>query len=352
MSKLTLSKEKSDTVLAPPPAALDAFLLECQQRIERRLELCLKHQSATGKLAEAIRYGSLDGGKRLRPVLCYAGALAVDGKLDDADAPAMAVELMHCYSLIHDDLPAMDNDDLRRGKPSLHKAFNEATAILAGDALQALAFSVLAGADVDGLAATDSQQGRPSAPIEARAPMLQILARAAEDMVAGQALDFAVAGTQTEEEELTAIHRLKTGALIRASVLLGALSRPQACGQPATSARPATHTQAQAQAQAQASHKTDATTLENLSRYADCIGLAFQIQDDILDETGDTATLGKPRGSDRKANKPTYVTLLGLEAARARARALASDAIAALDGYGKQADQLRHLAAYIVTRGH
>ena len=271
-----------------------------------------------GDLSAAMRYASLGGGKRLRPLLCYGAAVAAGGALEDADAPAAALELMHCYSLVHDDLPAMDDDDLRRGRPSVHRAFNEATAVLAGDALQAAAFRVLAEPQPDaGL----------SAKPETRLRMIEVLAKAAEDMVRGQALDCAATAAGMQEAELSAIHRLKTGALIRASVLLGAM----AAGKPRSAPSPSP---------------------EPLLRYADCIGLAFQIQDDILDETASTATLGKPQGSDRRARKPTYTSLLGLETARGRAEKLTAEAVAALQDYGPQAEHLRQIADYIVRRGH
>ena len=263
------------------------------------------------RLQEAVRYASLGGGKRLRPLLCYAAARAAGGGLEDGDAPAMAVEFMHCYSLIHDDLPAMDDDDLRRGQPSLHRAFDEATGILSGDMLQSFSFRVLAEGS-----ASESQPNN-------RLRMLQILGEAAGDMVHGQSLDFAATGHEVDERQLTLMHRLKTGALIRASVLLGALSVPS---------------------------MTSESTLRALGQYAEHIGLAFQIQDDILDETGSTAALGKPQGSDRNARKTTFITLLGLEAAKQRAEALRVDAIAALSGQDENADMLRHLATYIVNR--
>ena len=283
-------------------------------------------------------------------MLCYAAALALGGSLDDADAPATAVELLHCYSLVHDDLPAMDDDDLRRGRPTLHRAFDEATAILAGDMLQAAAFRTLA------------ETERP-APPETRLRMMRILAQAAEDMVRGQALDFAAVGNPIDEAELTAVHRLKTGALIRASVLLGALAvslKPApAAPKPAINENPqAALSEDQAQPKPQTGERQDPLTalseapLKALTAYADNIGLAFQIQDDILDETADTATLGKPQGSDRQSHKPTYTTLLGLKAAQAKANSLAADAVAALQGWDQRANTLRQLASYIVSRSH
>ena len=260
-------------------------------------------------LEEAVRYMLLAGGKRVRPLLVYGGCQALGGDFEDADAAACAVEFIHVYSLIHDDLPALDDDDLRRGRPSLHKAFDEATAILAGDALQAMAFEMLC---------------RPHAGKGDRLRMAHELARAAgpAGMVGGQVRDLAADGQRVSLAELETTHLLKTGALIRASVLLGALSSGNATpGQ-----------------------------LAQLSKYAGDIGRAFQIQDDILDEVSDTETLGKPQGSDRDADKTTYVALLGLEPARARAADLAAGAAKALAGFDAEADPLRYLAAYIVER--
>ncbi len=260
-----------------------------------------------------MRYACLNGGKRLRPVLVYGAAKSVGGDFADADRSAMAVELIHCYSLAHDDLPAMDDDDLRRGKPTLHKAFDEATAILVGDALQSLAFRLLAESGTPGTldAATHLK-------------MIKILGLAAENMVVGQALDFAAVGTALRVDELAAMHKLKTGALIRASVLLGGLSCKSVTEQ----------------------------ELASLEHYADCIGLAFQIQDDILDGTADTQTLGKPQGSDHNSNKPTYLSLLGQIGAREKAAELVDEAQSAISGFGEAAEPLRALAIYIASRGH
>ena len=329
----------------------DAFMQQCQQRVAQRMEEAIRQwqepamsgeqsevpsaadpaaDPSTERLAQAVRYSCLGGGKRLRPLLCYAAAIATGGRLEHADAPAAAVEFMHCYSLVHDDLPAMDDDDLRRGRPTLHRAFDEATAMLAGDIMQATAFRVLTAPAADKM---------PAAAAETRLNMLQVLSQAAEAMVRGQALDFAATGSTLQEQQLTAIHQLKTGALIRASVLLGALSQTGALSQ------------AGAFSQTGALSQTKAPfNLTALSRYAEHIGLAFQIQDDILDETASTATLGKPQGSDRRAAKPTYVSLLGLDAAKARAESLVNDALTALKDWDSKADRLRHLAAYIVNR--
>ncbi len=261
-------------------------------------------------LEAAVRYVLLGGGKRVRPLLVYASCRALDGAFADADAAACAVEFIHAYSLTHDDLPALDDDDLRRGRSSLHKAFDEATAILAGDALQSMAFEILC---------------RPHAGDSCdRLRMAHELARAAgpAGMAGGQARDLAAAGRKLSLDELETTHRLKTGALIQASVSLGAMSAGKATPE----------------------------QLAGLSEYARQIGLAFQIQDDILDEVSDTGTLGKPRGSDRDADKATFVALLGLETARARAGELAANAAQALGEFSASADPLRRLAAYIVAR--
>ncbi|MDT8427439.1 MAG: polyprenyl synthetase family protein [Pseudomonadales bacterium] len=264
------------------------------------------------RLGAAIRYASLEGGKRVRPVLVYASAEALGADRSSADAAACAVEFIHCYSLVHDDLPAMDDDDLRRGRPTVHKAFDEATAILAGDALLTLAFECLS--------ATHGSSQEPAI----RLQMLNRLAIAAGNrgMVAGQAIDFALMGQTADLDRLETMHRLKTGALIRCSVELGALSAPAASPE----------------------------QLRALSNYADAIGLAFQVQDDILDVSSDTVTLGKQQGADQALNKPTYVSMLGLDAAVRKADELTEQALAALKDFDQKADPLRHLANYITSR--
>ena len=298
---------------AQNPQSLDQFLIQCQKRVEYSLETTLSRSILSNKLKKAMRYACLDGGKRIRPVLVYASAQAVDASMNDADMAACAVELIHSYSLVHDDLPAMDDDDLRRGKPSVHKAFNEATAILVGDALQALAFQCLA-----------EQNNALSA--ETKLLMTTMLAEAAGafGMTAGQTLDLEASGTRVELNELETLHRLKTGSLIKASVRMGALCNPQ-CNE---------------------------AQLYALEQYADNIGLAFQVQDDILDEIGDTDTLGKPQGSDRAQTKATYVSLLGLGNAKTKAAELANNAILAIEGISTSANSLRDLANYIVNRIH
>lgn len=294
--------------------ALPAFLQDCQQRCAEHMASYLnKLPHMPMRLTEAMRYSTLLGGKRIRPALAYASADALaDIRPDGADVAACAVEFIHCYSLVHDDLPAMDNDDLRRGKPTLHRAFDEATAILAGDALQALAFQIIGETRL--------------ITVELRLRMLTALAQAAgcQGMIAGQGIDLAAVGTSLSMTELETMHRLKTGALISASVELGALSA--GCTEP--------------------------KTLESLRLFARCIGLAFQVQDDILDVVSDTATLGKTQGADQTRNKPTYVSLLGLDGARAKADDLVSEATAAVSALGSRADMLEAIAVYITSRQH
>ncbi|RJQ49138.1 MAG: (2E,6E)-farnesyl diphosphate synthase [Gammaproteobacteria bacterium] len=290
----------------------EALLNEYQARVERALNACLPPAgSAPAELHRAMRYAVLDGGKRIRPALVYAAGCVTGAEPALLDAPACAVEMIHAYSLVHDDLPAMDDDDLRRGKPTCHKAFGEATAILAGDALIALAFQLLARAAPP---VTDSM----------RVKMIETLAQASgsHGMAGGQALDLAAAGKTLSLAELELMHVQKTGALIRASVLLGAYCGPN----------------------------LDQAVLSQLDRYAKRIGLAFQIQDDILDETGDTQTLGKTQGADRARNKPTYPALLGLSQARQIANDLRDAALDSLAGLDGRAEALRQLAHYIVAR--
>ncbi len=292
---------------------LSALLPVWQRRVEDALDRWLPPATRLpARLHQAMRYATLSGGKRIRPVLVYATGLATDQPADTLDGAACAVELIHAYSLIHDDLPCMDDDDLRRGQPTCHRAFDEATAVLAGDALQALAFRVLAHDEaLTGDAA-------------ARLDMVRVLAEAAgaSGMVGGQAMDLDATGRELTVAELEAMHIHKTGALIRACVQLACRNRPG----------------------------LDADTCRHLDHYAKCIGLAFQIRDDILDVEGETATLGKQAGADRALDKPTFPALLGLEAARARARELHDEALAALDGLGTAAQPLRDLAGYIIDR--
>ncbi len=299
---------------APPAAyALAPFLTECRARVEATLERWLpRPETHPARLHRAMRYAALEGGKRIRPVLTYATGTAVGALPARLDAPACAVELIHAYSLIHDDLPAMDDDDLRRGRPTCHKAFDEATAILAGDALQTLAFQVL----------VQAEELDVEASVKLR--MIETLARASgsRGMAGGQAIDLAAVGQELDLAQLEDMHIHKTGALIRASVLLGAFCQPALAR----------------------------TQLERLDHYAKCIGLAFQIQDDILDVVGETGTLGKTAGADRARAKPTYPALLGLEGARQRAAELLGEAQDALADLGTEANALRALADFIVTR--
>lgn len=290
-------------------------LQACQARVEHALAQWLPPGSVQPTdLHAAMRYSVLGGGKRVRAVLAYGAAEALGFAPSLADAPACAVEIIHAYSLIHDDLPAMDDDDLRRGRPTNHKVFGEAVATLAGDALQALAFHVLA-----------SDRVMP-ADAAGRLEMVNTLAMASgsRGMAGGQAIDLAAEGMALSLPELENMHIHKTGALIRASVLLGARCAP--------GASPA--------------------QLAALDTYGKCIGLAFQIHDDVLDETGDTATLGKPQGSDRARHKSTFPALLGLAASRTRAQELCDEAVAALTPFGERASLLADLARYIVSRNH
>ncbi len=297
----------------PDSESLQDFFTACKARVETVLHRQLQSSAAPADLLAAMQYASLKGGKRIRPVLAYGSALAVGGDMVHADQVACALELMHCYSLVHDDLPAMDNDDLRRGIPTLHKAFDETTAILAGDALQTLAFQTL----------TDTQAGVDAVTV---LRMVRTLATAAgfEGMAAGQALDFEATGKLLTQTELETMHALKTGALIRASTVLGGLSFARV-------------TEPQLQA---------------LASFGTLVGLAFQVQDDILDVTADTATLGKPQGADQLLNKPTYISLLGLDRARALAQDLSIRAVVALESLPASAGLLRQLAHYIVQRTH
>ena len=286
-----------------------------QTRVEHALDRCLPASSLhPRRLHEAMRYAALGGGKRVRPILVYATGEAVGINAAPLDGPACAVELIHAYSLIHDDLPAMDNDDLRRGNPTCHRAFDDATAILAGDALHSLAFYIL------------THNPTVQADAQARLAMVEALALAAgsRGMVGGQAIDLAAVGCTLDIAELEDMHIHKTGALIRAAVKLAALSAPE----------------------------LDPDTLHHLDHYAKCVGLAFQIRDDILDVEGDAALLGKRQGADLALNKPTYPALLGLDEAKNRARQLHDEALDSLASLDERADPLRGLSHYIVDRAH
>lgn len=295
------------------PADFAQRLAQYRARIERVLEECLElPDSGTQRLRDAMRYSVLGGGKRLRPVLVYMTGESLGAPLTQLDAPAAAVELIHVYSLVHDDLPAMDDDDLRRGRPTCHRAYDEATAILVGDALQALAFSVLASDAVHAI--------EPSV----RVAMIRTLAHAAgtSGMAGGQAVDLAAVGQTLSVEAVEDMHQRKTGALIRGSVVLGAL----------------------------AAGITEGPKLRALERFGSQIGLAFQIQDDILDVEGDPALLGKATGADAAHSKPTYPSTVGLKSARDRARELRDDAVAALAPLAERAAMLTELAQFVVSR--
>ncbi|WP_017902316.1 (2E,6E)-farnesyl diphosphate synthase [Pseudomonas asplenii] len=292
---------------------IKTYQAACQERVNTALDTLFVPPSAgLARLYEAMRYSVMNGGKRVRPLLVYAACEALGGKPEQANGAACAVELIHAYSLVHDDLPAMDDDDLRRGQPTTHKAFDEACAILAGDGLQSLAFSALLDPRLSDLNA------------ETRLSMVSTLAHAAgpAGMVGGQAIDLGSVGIKLDQKALETMHRHKTGALIEASVTLGAL----------------------------ASVNVQKDELKSLQTYAQAIGLAFQVQDDILDVESDTATLGKRQGADIARDKPTYPALLGLEAAKAYALELRDQALHALRPFDAGAEPLRELARYIVER--
>ncbi|MGJ3441699.1 (2E,6E)-farnesyl diphosphate synthase [Pseudomonas sp. Je.1.5.c] len=294
---------------------INSYQATCQARVDAALEQLFQAPSAElQRLYEAMRYSVMNGGKRVRPLLAYAACEAFGAPAEDANGAACAVELIHAYSLVHDDLPAMDDDDLRRGQPTTHKKFDEACAILAGDGLQSLAFDAL----------LDPRLSSQTA--ATRLDMVQTLAKAAgpAGMVGGQAIDLGSVGLKLDQQALEYMHRHKTGALIEASVRLGAL----------------------------ASARAEQAQLDALQVYAQAIGLAFQVQDDILDVESDTATLGKRQGADIARDKPTYPALLGLDAAKAYAIELRDQALAALHGFGDNAEPLRALARYIVERRH
>ncbi len=282
--------------------------------VERALERWVPASAPAG-LGEAMRYAVLDGGKRLRPLLVLAAAEAVGGHADAAMRAACAVELIHAYSLVHDDMPCMDNDVLRRGKPTVHVKFGEAQALLAGDALQALAFELLA-----------PSAGESDMPVAVQASLCRLLAQAAghAGMAGGQAIDLASVGVSLSEDQLRQMHRLKTGALLQGSVVMGA-----ACAQVPSAVRSA------------------------LERYGAALGLAFQVVDDILDVTADSATLGKTAGKDAANDKPTYVSLLGLDRSRVYAQALLDEALGALAASGlADTRALEALARMVVERNN
>ena len=289
------------------------FLGDCRARVERALDRWLPtEKTQPTRLHSAMRYATLGDGKRVRPVLAYAAGQALGTPAECLDGAACAVELIHAYSLVHDDLPAMDDDDLRRGRPTCHRAFDEPTAILVGDALQTLAFRVLC--EDEGLC-VDARD---------RLRMIAELAQAtgSRGMAGGQALDIEATGQEIDLAQLENLHIHKTGALILASVRLGAL----------------------------ATGVGKDLRVANLEHYAKCVGLAFQVHDDVLDVEGETATLGKTRGKDAAADKATYPSLIGLEAAREMASQLVEDALDNLVDFDAAADPLRQIARYIVGR--
>ncbi len=288
-------------------------LKQYRQRVDQALLTQLPSRETSGtQLPVVMHYAVTNGGKRVRPVLTYATGKALGLSLDRVDVAACALEMMHAYSLVHDDLPAMDDDDLRRGKPTCHKAFDEALAILAGDALQALAFTILA------------LNRDPLVSDTAKLRMVEILGEAsgAKGMAAGQAIDLESVGRKLTLAELENMHNHKTGALIKASVLLPAVL----------------------------SESSDPELMPRLEGYAGAVGLSFQIVDDILDVVSDTETLGKKQGADIALNKPTYPALLGLDGAREHAERMHEKALSYLDGLGSDFDELRTLSAYIVQR--
>lgn len=277
--------------ILPPATTLADWSARHRARVERVLEQALpRGELASGRLCEAMRYSALGGGKRLRALLAYASAEALGAEPELADPAAAAVELIHAYSLIHDDLPCMDDDALRRGKPTNHVAFGEATAMLAGDAMQPLAFAVLLAAPA-----------APRALVAATAALAK--ASGASGMAGGQALDLANVGHAMTRSALEEMHAMKTGAMFEAAVTLPALLAG-----------------------------ADDATLDALTRYARAVGLAFQVLDDVLDATADTSALGKTAGKDAAADKPTFVTLMGVEGARDHAERLTATAVAALPG--------------------
>jgi geranylgeranyl pyrophosphate synthase len=283
-----------------------------RERVESKLlSLLSSRENIASHLNEAMQYSLLNGGKRLRPILVYQACKLLGGSLEQADNAACAIEAIHSYSLVHDDLPAMDDDDLRRGKPTCHIKFDEATAILAGDALLTLAFELLS--------CDDSLQSP-----DTKLKMIQTLATASGDlgMVDGQAFDLGSVGKALTLEQLQAMHGAKTGALIRAALRLGAL----------------------------ASNNATHENLAALDQYGIAIGLAFQIQDDILDIEGSTEQLGKPQGSDLERDKPTYPALIGLDASKAWLEELVEQANDALSSFGDQATPLREIAQFIISR--
>jgi geranylgeranyl pyrophosphate synthase len=297
-------------------ASADAFgaqLDTWRERMEHALAARLPDASLVpARLHEAMRYSVLGGGKRIRPALLFATARTLGLSEDEVEAAACAIELVHVYSLVHDDLPAMDNDDLRRGRPTCHKAYDEATALLVGDALQPLAFQLLA-----------SDKALPASPA-IRLRLIDMLAQAIGTfgMAGGQAIDLAAQGMRLDIGQVEDMHARKTGAVIRASVLMAAECAPS----------------------------LDAGLYAALARFATAVGLAFQIQDDLLDVTGDALTLGKATGADSERAKPTHPAIIGIPASQQRVRLLHDQAISALAPFGDRAESLRSLANWLLSR--
>ena len=294
--------------------AFQEWLKTHSERVESALDRLLdSQQTIPYRLHEAMRYAAQGGGKRIRPLLVYAAGQLGDQssfqKTEMLDAAAVAVECIHAYSLVHDDMPCMDDDDLRRGRPTVHKAFDEATALLVGDALQTRAFEVLANAPGDA---------------NQRLKLIACLAAASgsRGMAGGQAIDLESVGKKLDLPGLKQMHAMKTGALLSCAVELGGIAA-----------------------------NLNAEQLTQLNQYSKALGLAFQIVDDVLDATADSQTLGKTAGKDAAANKPTYVTLMGLDYAQQQAKELQEIAMSSLDGFGNQAQALKDLALLVVNRG-
>jgi farnesyl diphosphate synthase len=301
---------------AAPPSVSAGFGVQLEAwRVRTEAALAARLPAASvppGRLHEAMRYSVLGGGKRIRPALLFATAQTLGLSEDEVEAAACAIELIHVYSLVHDDLPAMDDDDLRRGRPTCHKAFDEATAVLVGDALQPLAFQLLA--------------RDPALPVSPaiRLRLVDILSEASGTfgMAGGQAIDLAAEGQQLTIEQVEDMHARKTGAVIRASVLMAAACDPH----------------------------LDPASYASLDDFATAIGLAFQIQDDLLDVLGDVSTLGKATGADREREKATHPTIIGIEASQERVHLLHGQALASLEKFGPSAAPLRSLANWLLSR--
>ncbi len=305
----------TDTSSLSCKESIETILKKYQNQADRALEKYLPQPDQTGTTLEAaMRYSALNGGKRVRPTLVYATGRALNAPATILDGPACAIEFMHAYSLVHDDLPSMDDDDLRRGNPTCHIKYGEAMAILAGDALQALAFTTLA------------VSLRNKLPADTIIAMIDELGTASgvRGMAAGQAIDLQAVGAVLCLQDLEKMHNRKTGALISTSVVLGAMC----------------------------SDKADDALTTNLRVYGEAVGLSFQIADDILDVVADTSVLGKPQGADIAMNKPTFPSILGLDGARQHALDQRDRALDALSGQGPEFDELRQLAQYVINRSN